>query len=166
MEADLHMMVLDDELDEKGRPLIDWVKPVECLLPNAEVYEEWEEDEEDEDVDSIDLYGSGDAGGNGSEVSDKVYAEGEIDEDDDEDVEGEQEDMGGSRTTWRAGRKVIMMSIGRTKGKRPAQVWEVGCQTYFALTLHLPLVVCTVMLQNTVSVLAPKRWGRGGLGVQ
>jgi len=56
MERDLDMTVREDELDEKGRPLIDWVKPVEWLLPNAEGYEEWEEDEEDEDVDFIDLY--------------------------------------------------------------------------------------------------------------
>jgi len=56
MERDLDMTVREDELDEKGRHLIDWVKPVEWLLPNAEVYEEWEEDEEDEDVDFIDLY--------------------------------------------------------------------------------------------------------------
>jgi len=35
--------------------LTDWVKPVEWLLPNAEVYDEWKEDEEDEDVDFIDL---------------------------------------------------------------------------------------------------------------
>jgi len=35
--------------------LIDWVKHVEWLLPNAEVYEQWEEDEKDEDVDFIDL---------------------------------------------------------------------------------------------------------------
>jgi len=56
MERDLDMTVREDELDEKGRPLIDWVKPVEWLLPNAEGYEEWEEDEEDENVDFIDLY--------------------------------------------------------------------------------------------------------------
>jgi len=42
MEADLDMTVREDELDEKGRPLIDWVQPVEWLLPNAEVYNEWE----------------------------------------------------------------------------------------------------------------------------
>jgi len=29
MERDLDMTVREDELDEKGRPLIDWVKPVE-----------------------------------------------------------------------------------------------------------------------------------------
>jgi len=38
IEGDLDMTVHEDELDEKGRPLIDWVKPVEWLLPNAEVY--------------------------------------------------------------------------------------------------------------------------------
>ena len=47
MEGDLDMTVQEDELDEKGRPLIDWVKPVEWHFPNAEVYEEWEEVEED-----------------------------------------------------------------------------------------------------------------------
>jgi len=95
MEGDLDMTVREDELDEKARLLIDWVKPVEWLLPNAEVYEEWEEDEENEDVDFIDLYESGDEGGNGSEDSDEVYGEEEIDEDEEEDVEGEQEDMEG-----------------------------------------------------------------------
>ena len=65
MEGDLDMTVREDEFDEKRRPLIDWVKPVECLLPNAEVYKEWEEDEEDQDVDFIDIYESGDEGGNG-----------------------------------------------------------------------------------------------------
>jgi len=54
-EGDLDITVREDELDEKARPLIDWVKPVEWLLPNTEVYEEWEENEEDEDVDFIDL---------------------------------------------------------------------------------------------------------------
>jgi len=93
----LDMTVREDELDEKGRPLIDWVKPVEWLLPNAEVYEEWEEDEGDEDVDFIDLYESGDEGGNGSEDSDEVYGEEEIDEDDEEDVEGEQEEVEGEQ---------------------------------------------------------------------
>jgi len=51
MEADLDMKGREEELDEKGRSLIDQVKPVEWLLPNTEVYEEWEENEEDEDVD-------------------------------------------------------------------------------------------------------------------
>jgi len=92
MERDLDMRVREDELDEKGRPLIDWVKPVEWLLPNAEGDEEWEEDEEDEDVDFIDIYESGDEGGNGSEDYDEVYGEEEIDEDDDEDVEGKPDD--------------------------------------------------------------------------
>jgi len=63
-EGNLDMTVREDKLDEKGRPLIDWVNPVEWLLPNAEVYEEWEEDEED-DVDFLDLYESSDEGGNG-----------------------------------------------------------------------------------------------------
>jgi len=40
MEGDWDMTVREDELDERGRPLIDWVKPVEWLLRNAEVYEE------------------------------------------------------------------------------------------------------------------------------
>jgi len=97
MEGDLDMTVGEDELNEKARPLIDCVKPVEWLLPNAEVYEEWEEDEEDAEGDFIDLYVSGDEGGNGSEDSDKVYGEEEIDEDDEEDVEGEQEDLEGQQ---------------------------------------------------------------------
>jgi len=75
MEGDLDMTVREDELDETGRPLIDWVKPVEWLLPNVEVYEDWEEDEEDEEVDFSNLYESGDKGGNGSEDSDEVYGE-------------------------------------------------------------------------------------------
>jgi len=95
MERDLDMTVRDDERDEKGRPLIDLVKPVEWLLPNAEVYEEWEENEGDEVVDFIDLYESGDEGGNGSEDSDEVYGEEEIDKAKEEDVEGEQEDVEG-----------------------------------------------------------------------
>jgi len=37
IEQDLDMTVREDQLNEKGRPLIDWVKPVEWLLPNAEV---------------------------------------------------------------------------------------------------------------------------------
>jgi len=40
MEGDMDMTVREDELNEKGRPLIDWVKPVEWLLQNAEVYQE------------------------------------------------------------------------------------------------------------------------------
>jgi len=65
MEGDLDMTVREDEPHEKGRPLIDRVKPVEWLLPKAEAYKEWEEDEEDEDVDFINLYEPGDEGGNG-----------------------------------------------------------------------------------------------------
>jgi len=97
MEGGLEMTVREDELDEKGRPLIHWVKPVKLLLQNAEVYEEWEEDEENEDVDFIDLYESGDEGGNGSGDSDEVYGEEEIDEDNEEDVDSEQEDMEGEQ---------------------------------------------------------------------
>jgi len=93
MEEDLDMTVSEDELNEKGRPLFDWVKPVEWLLPNAEVYKEWEEDEEDEDGDFIDLNESGDEVGNGSEDSHEVYGEEEIVEDDDEDGEGEEDDV-------------------------------------------------------------------------
>jgi len=100
------MTVRDDELDEKGRPLIDWVKPGEWLLPNAEVYEKWKEDEEDEDVDSIDLYESRDEGGNGSEDSDEVYVEEETDEDDEKDVEGEQEDV----KVWEEGHDDVHMT--------------------------------------------------------
>jgi len=93
--------------------LIDWVKPVECLLPNAEVYEEWEEDEEDEHVDFIDLYESGDKGGNGAEDSDEVYGEQEIKEDEEEDVEGEQEDVEGEQE---GDDNVHMTDEGETSG--------------------------------------------------
>ncbi|PUU72191.1 hypothetical protein B9Z19DRAFT_1138801 [Tuber borchii] len=68
VEGDLYMTVREDKLDEKGRPLIDWVKPVEWLLPNAELYEEWKEyHEKDQDED-----------GNGSEDSDRIYSEERI----------------------------------------------------------------------------------------
>jgi hypothetical protein len=115
MEGDLDMTVREDELDEKGRPLIDWVKPVEWLLPNAEVYEEWEEDEEDEDVDFIDLYESGDEDGNGSEGSDEVYGEEDIGEDH-EDVEGEQEDPEGREEHDDDDDDVDMTDEGETSG--------------------------------------------------
>jgi hypothetical protein len=92
MEGDLDMTVREDEFDEKGRPLIDWVKPVEWLLPNAEVYEEWEEDEENQDVDFIDLYESGEENGNGSEDSDEIYGEETIyEEEEDESDDGDDD---------------------------------------------------------------------------
>jgi len=120
MEEDLDMTVREDELDEKGTPLIDRVKLVEWLLPNAEVYEEWEADEEDADVDFIDLSESGDEGGNGSEDSKEVYREEEIDEDDDEDVEGEEEDMEGEQDdvegTEEGDDDVHMTDKGETSG--------------------------------------------------
>ena len=109
MEGDLDMTVREHELDEKGRPLIDWVKPVEWLLPNAEVYEEWEEDDEDGDVDFIDLYESEDEDGDGSEDSDDVYGEEENDEDEEdiEDIEeGEEE----------ADEDIDMTGVGETSG--------------------------------------------------
>ena len=113
MEGHLDMTVRQDERDGKGRPLINWVKPVEWLLQNAKVYEEWEEDEEDEDGDFIDLYESGDEGGNGLEDSDKVYGEEEIDEDNGEDVEGKLEDVEG----WEEGvDDVHMTDEGETSG--------------------------------------------------
>jgi len=100
--------------------LIDWVKPGEWLLPNAEVDEEREEDEEGEDVDYINLYEAGDKGGNGSEDSDEVYGEKEIDEDDDVDVEGEQEDVEGEEDDvegWEEGDDdVHMTDEGETFG--------------------------------------------------
>jgi len=92
MEGDLDMTVREDELDEKGRPLIDWVKPVEWLLPNAEVYEEWEEDEEDQDVDFIDLYESDKEDGNSSENSDEIYGEEKIYKEEDNDEEEANDD--------------------------------------------------------------------------
>jgi len=69
------------------------VKSVEWLLPNAKIYEKLEVDEEDEHVDFIDLYESGDEGGNGSEDSDEVYGEKEIEKGDDEDMDGEEENL-------------------------------------------------------------------------
>ena len=104
MEGDLDLTVREDELDEKCRPLIHLVKPVEWLGLNAEVNKEWEEDEEDEDVNFMDLDESGDNGGNGSEDSDKASVEEEIDEDDNEDVQRD-------RRMWRAGRRLMMMSM-------------------------------------------------------
>ena len=91
MEGDLDMTVREEELDEKGRPLIDWVKPVEWLLPNAEVHEEWEEDE-DQDVDFIDLYESGEEDGNGSEDCDEIYGEERIYEEEDDDEQEDDDD--------------------------------------------------------------------------
>ena len=91
MKGDLDTTVHEEELDAKGKPLIDWVKPVEWLLPNAEAYEEWEEDEVDKDVEIIDLYDSEDENGNGSEDSDEVYGEEELDMETD-DSEGEYDD--------------------------------------------------------------------------
>jgi len=120
MEGDLDMKVREDEVDEKSSPLIAWVKPVEWLLPNAEVYQEWDEDEEDEDIDCIDLYESGNEGGNGLEDSDEVYREEEIDEDDKEDVEGEQDDMEGEQEEVEGGEggvdDVYMTEEGETSG--------------------------------------------------
>jgi len=113
MEGDLDMTVREDELDEKGTPLIDRVKHVELLLPNAEVYEQWEDDKENDDVDFIDLYESGNKGGNGSEDSDEVCVEEENDEEDAEDLEGEQEDVEG----WEKGDDdVHMTDEGETSG--------------------------------------------------
>jgi len=94
-------------------------------LPNAEVYEEWEENEEYEDVDFIDLYGSGNEGGNGSEDSDEVYGEEDIDEDHDEDVEGEQEDVEGSEE---GDDDVHMTDEGETSGSGlGSRMRDLGC---------------------------------------
>ncbi|PUU76140.1 hypothetical protein B9Z19DRAFT_1130189 [Tuber borchii] len=58
MDRVLDMTVREDELDEMGRPLIVWVKPVEWLLPHGEgeemIYEEEEEEEEEMDDDGYD----------------------------------------------------------------------------------------------------------------
>ena len=120
MEEDLDMTVQEDELDEKGRPLIDRVKPVVWLGPKAEVYEQWDKDEEDEDVHFIDLYVSGDEGGNGSEDSDEVYGEEESVEDNENDVKGEQEDVEGEQEDvegWEDGDDdVHMRDEGETSG--------------------------------------------------
>ena len=104
-------------MDEKGRLLIDWVKPVEWLLLNAEVYEEWEEDDEDGDVDFIDRYESADQDGDGSEDSDDVYGEEENDEDEKgmEDIEeGEEEAHEDIDMTW-AG-ETSGLGLGRRRG--------------------------------------------------
>jgi len=92
MEGDSDMTVREDELDQKGRPLIDWVKPVEWLLPNAEVYEEWEKDDKDQDVDFIDLYESDEEDGNSAEDSDEIYGEEKIYEEEDNDKEEDNDD--------------------------------------------------------------------------
>jgi len=96
------------------------VKPVEWLLPNAEVYEEWEEDAEDKEVNFMDQYKSGDEGGNGSEDCDEVYGAEEIDKEDDEDVEGEQDDVKGEQDDmegWEEGDDdVHMTDEGETSG--------------------------------------------------
>ncbi|KAG0128949.1 hypothetical protein HOY82DRAFT_541140 [Tuber indicum] len=92
MEGDLDTTVSEEEVDTRGRPLIDWVKPVEWLLPNAGVYEEWEEDEEDEDVDFVDLYESADDAGSGEDSDDRVYGEDSEDEWDEEERGGEDEE--------------------------------------------------------------------------
>ena len=81
----------EEELDAKGKPLIDWVKPVKWLLPKAEAYEEWEEDEVDEDLEIIDLYDSENKNGNGSEDSDEVDGEEQLDMETDE-SEGEYDE--------------------------------------------------------------------------
>jgi len=120
MEGYLDMTVQEDELDEKGTPWIHWVKHVESLLPNAEVYEEWEQDEKDEHGNFIDLYDSADERGNGSEDSDEVNKEEEIDVEDDEDVECEQEDVEGEQEDvegWEEGDDdVYMTDEGETSG--------------------------------------------------
>ncbi|PUU82644.1 hypothetical protein B9Z19DRAFT_1120410 [Tuber borchii] len=74
-EGDLDMTVRESGLDAKGRTLIDWVKPHEWLLPDAEVYEEWEEDEQNQDVDFMDLYDSEKEDRNAAEDSDEIYGE-------------------------------------------------------------------------------------------
>jgi len=95
MKGDLDMTVREDELGEKGRPLIDCVKPVECLLLNGEVYGGLAEDQADEDVDYIAPYESGIEGGDGSDYSDEVHGKEVIDVDDVEDVEGVEKDEKG-----------------------------------------------------------------------
>ncbi|KAG0636534.1 hypothetical protein HOY80DRAFT_1088330 [Tuber brumale] len=92
IEADLDMTVLEEELNKKGRPLINWVKPIEWLLLNAEIYEEWEEGEEDEDDDFVDLYGSAHRDGNSWEDSDRVYREEVGDTEEEEEEKGEEEE--------------------------------------------------------------------------
>ncbi|RPA88434.1 hypothetical protein L873DRAFT_1849712 [Choiromyces venosus 120613-1] len=91
MEGDLGMTVREEEFDAKSRPLIDWVKPVECLMPNAEVYEECEEDE---DVDFVDLYESDEASNGGEDSDDEVYSEEDGQQEHDEEEEEDDDEMG------------------------------------------------------------------------
>jgi len=74
-----------------------------------------------------------------------------------EDVEGEQEEVEG----WEeCDDHVHMTDEGETSGSGlGSRMRDLG-----RLTLHLPLVLCTAMRQNTVSVLGPKRLERGCLG--
>ncbi|KAG0644773.1 hypothetical protein HOY80DRAFT_1027554 [Tuber brumale] len=60
------------------------IMPIEWLLPNAEVSEEWEEGEEDKDVDLVNLCRSADRDSNGSEDSDGIYGEKDVDMEDEE----------------------------------------------------------------------------------
>jgi len=164
MEGDLDMTVREDKLDEKGRPLIDWVKHVGWLLPNAEVYEEWEEDEGGEAVNFMDLYESGDEGCNGSADCDKVYGEEEIDEDAEEDVDGEQEDVEGEQEDvegWEEGDDdVHMTEKGETSGSGLGSRMRDLCRPDSASCSRGR----SAMRQNAVSVVAPKRLQRGCLG--
>ena len=72
-------------------------------------------------------------------------------------MDGEQEDVEG----WEEGDDdVHMTDEGETSGSGlGSRMRDLGRPA-----LHLPLVVCTAMRQNTVSVLAPKRLERGCLG--
>ena len=111
MEGDLDMTVREDELDEKGQHLIDWVKPVGWLWPNAEVYEAWEVDGEDEDVDLIDLYASGNAGGNAQRIPMRCMGKRRLTRTTMRMWRASRRMWRARRRTWRAGRRVIMMSI-------------------------------------------------------
>jgi len=93
MEGDRDMTVGEDPVQEKGRSLIDLVKPVEWHLPSPVVYKEWEKDEEHEDGDIIDLCNFGDKEENGAEDSKEVNGEMKYDENDVEGTESEKEDL-------------------------------------------------------------------------
>ncbi|PUU76136.1 hypothetical protein B9Z19DRAFT_1130178 [Tuber borchii] len=103
----------EDELDEEGRPLIDW------------------EDEEDQDVDFIDLYESDEEDGNGSEDSHEIYSEEMIyeEEEDKEDKEDDNSDNDNDNNYYDNGdRELSSHSLSRSENSDVemirAAAWE------------------------------------------
>ena len=161
MEEDLDIMIQEDELNKKGSPLIDWVKPVEWLLSNAKVYEKWEEneqDEEDEDNDFIDLYESGNEDGNCSDDSDdEVY--GEVD------IGKNNEKMEGNQDHYEEGEQNEDYDVHMIDKEEPSgSGLGAGCKIYVILVLHHPPVVTPAMQYKNVSMLALKRLESNWLG--